>query len=350
MDRDMILVAEDALFTFCATIFHKAGMPEKDADYAAKCMVQTNLWGVDSHGVIRLPSYINRLRSGAVTPCPNITVVREFGAMARLHGDDGHGYIVAHNAMAKAISLARVHGLGLVSVRNSNHFGAAGLFAREAVREGMIGIAMSNVYPNMAIPGSKGAVLGNHPLAFAIPMPGMRPFVLDFCLAGVALGKLLVARDNGEKIPLGWAVDEHGNPTDDPEKGLAGAMLPLGGHKGYGLALAVEMLTGMFSGGAMLGMIKGMVENPGDPGETSQTMLVINPLAVMDAEEWAARAHSLYAQLKKTPMRDGGEIVFPGEPEEVCEARRRREGIPLAATTVAALNRLAAPFGLELAG
>ncbi|MCC8194575.1 MAG: Ldh family oxidoreductase [Deltaproteobacteria bacterium] len=348
MEREITVVAEDKLFAFCSTMLRMAGMPDADASYAAHCLVQTNLWGTDSHGVIRLPSYIKRLQNGAINPKPTVKVLREVGAVARLHGDDGHGYIVAHKAMAKAISLAMVHGLGLATVRNSNHFGAAGLFAREAAEKNMIGIAMSNVYANMVAPGSRHAVIGNNPIAFAVPIPGMRPFVLDFCLSKVALGKLLVAKDKGEKIPLDWAVDEDGNPTDDPEKGIAGAMLPMAGHKGYGLALVVEMFTGMFSGGAILDAIKGMVANPDEPGETSHTMIAINPLTIMDEDEWEARTHALHAKLKETPMLAGHTIVFPGEPEDAAEIQRRRSGIPVPAATIATLNALAEPFGVRL--
>ena len=340
-----ILVKADSLAALCEGVFSGLGLNREDAVHSARCLVQTSLWGVDSHGVIRLPIYAERLRNGAINPAPDIRVERRFGGLARMDGDRGLGYVVARDAMAQAITLAKEHGVGSVAVRNSNHFGAAALFARQAAEAGMIGIAMSDTLPNMAGPGSRQAAVGNNPIAFAVPSFDGGPFVFDLSLSQVAGGKLLVAKEKGEKIPLDWAVDKDGNPTDDPAAGFAGFFLPVGGHKGYGLALVVEMLSGLLSGGAFLFDVRSMYKTPEAPSNTSHHMLAVNPLALHDREDWKASFASLRETVKKIPMREGYEaMIFPGEIEDACEERRLREGIPLPLSVHDELNALQARF------
>ena len=349
MSNDTVFVKDKDLLAFSSKLFSALGMSKDDAHYAGQCIVQSNLWGTDSHGVIRLPIYIERLENGSVKSKPDIRVIKEFGGMARMHGGDGLGYIVGRDAMKKAISLARIHGIGSVIVSNSNHFGAAGLYAREAAKEGMIAIVMSNTIPNMVAPGGQGSLIGNHPIAFAVPLPGASPFVLDCCLSQVAQGKLLVAKEKGQKIPSSWAVDKDGNPTDDPALGLGGSLLPMGGHKGYGMAIVVEFLTGILSGGAFLGGLKSMYKNATEPSGMSHHMLVLNPLAILDDGEWSERVHTLRDKIKTAPVREpGSSLVFPGEPEEACEAQRQAEGIPIPKSLFDSLNALGARFSATL--
>ena len=343
--NDSVLVTERSLTDFCADVFASLGMPEADAAYAAGCIVKTNMWGVDSHGVIRMSIYAERLHNGAVNPRPEISVVREFGSLAQMDGGNGLGYIVARESMAKAISLAQAHGVGSVAVRNSNHFGAAALFARQAADAGMIGIAMCDTLPNMAGPGSRVPAVGNNPIAFGVPFFGERPFVFDLSLSQVAGGKLLMAKEKGEKIPLDWAVDKDGNPTDDPVAGFAGSFLPVGGHKGYGLSLVVELLSGVLSGGMFLGGVKSMHKSPTEPSRTSHHLLAINPLAVMDKDEWSSRVRALRDEIKAVPMRnEGTALVFPGEIEDACEKKRMVEGIPLPRSVYEDLVKVATQF------
>ncbi len=343
--NETVVVNADKLAALCQGVFLGLGLSPEHAGYAAHCLVQTNLWGVDSHGVIRLPIYAERLHNGAVNPAPAIRVERRFGGLARMNGDHGLGYIVGREAMATAISLATEHGLGSVAVRNSNHFGAAALFARQAAEAGMIGIAMSDTLPNMVGPGSRHAAVGNNPVAFAVPSFGGEPFVFDLSLSQVAGGKLLLAREKGEKIPLDWAVDRDGKPTDDPAAGFAGAFLPVGGHKGYGLALVVELLSGLLGGGAFLFDVGSMYKTPEAPSNTSHHMLAINPLALHEREDWTASFNKLRTTLKNVPMRDNGApLIFPGELETACAARRSREGIPLPRSVRDELNATAARF------
>jgi len=343
-----VLVPQKTLTVFTTNVLKKYGMPDEDATYAADCLVRTTLWGIDSHGIIRLLIYSERLGNGALKPVPNIRILKEFGSMALMDGDACLGYIGARDAMKKAISLAKQHGMGSVLMRNSNHFGAAGIYAREAAREGMIALVMSNTPVNMAAPGSKGPVLGNHPIAFAAPMFEGEPMVFDTCMSEVAGGKLLVAKEKGEKIPFGWAVDKDGNPTDDPAAGLAGAFLPLAGHKGYCFALMEEVMTGLLSGGAFMKDIGHLFKQPTETCHISHHMLVINPLALLEKEEWISNMRELRDRVHGTPVRNDAKLIFPGEIEEGVAAKRVKEGIPMTETLFASLNEVGKPFGLSM--
>ena len=350
MTSTTVLVSHETLNRFAVAVLHQLGMTKEDAVYAADCLVQTTLWGIDSHGIIRLLIYSERLGNGALTLKPNIRVVKEFGAMALMDGDACLGYIGAREAMKKAISLAKQHGIGSVVINNSNHFGAAGIYAREAAQEGLIALVMSNTPVNMAAPGSKEPVLGNHPIAFAAPLFDAPPMVFDTCMSEVAGGKLLVAKEKGEKIPFGWAVDKDGNPTDDPAAGLAGAFLPLAGHKGYCLALMEEVMTGLLSGGPFLNGIGHLFKQPKETCHISHHMLTINPLAMREKKEWMNSMRELRQKIKAIPMRNtDAQLIFPGEIEEACDAKRRKEGIPLTATLFESLNKVGEPFGLSMA-
>lgn len=344
-----VLVPHEAVTRFTVEVLHKLGMNKEDAAYAGECLVQTTLWGIDSHGIIRLLIYSERLGNGALNGTPNIRIVREFGAMALMDGNACLGYIGARDAMKKAITLAKQHGIGSVLMNNSNHFGAAGIYAREAAKEGLIALVMSNTPVNMAAPGSKGPVLGNHPIAFAAPMFDEHPMVFDTCMSEVAGGKLLVAAEKGEKIPFGWAVDKEGNPTDDPAAGLAGAFLPLAGHKGYCFALMEEVLTGPLSRGVFMKDIGHLFKQPKETCHISHHMLVINPLALVDKDEWVSDMRELRKRIKETPMRGAdAHLIFPGEIEEACDAKRRKEGIPMTESLFASLNKVGEPFGLSM--
>jgi len=334
------------LANFAAEALEAAGCSEADAREFAHCLVQSNLWGVDSHGVLRLPDYLARLRSGAMNPRPHIHTLRAAGGLEVLDADNGPGFLAAAAAMSRAIELARAGGLGAVGVVNSNHCGAAALYARQAVAQDMIGIAMSNVAPNMVAEGCSSPVTGNNPIAIAIPTFGEFPFVLDISLSAVAGGKLLAAASRGESIPLGWATDRAGRPTTDPKAGFDGFLLPMGGHKGFGLSLAVDLLCGLVTGGAFQHHLKSMYRYPGEPSRTAHLVIAMNPLAIATREELTGRFAEFIDTLRRTPRWDGGETLLPGELEHRAELERRQDGIPLPATLVDQLDRLGAASGV----
>ncbi len=330
MAQNQDVVQYEPLHNFVAEVFEKAGMPGEDARFYAWSLVQTNLWGIDSHGVLRTKVYVDRLRNGAVNPRPAIRKVRGALAFEVLHGDDGAGPVVAKAAMERAIALAGQFGVGVVGAMHSNHFGAAALYARMAAAQGLIGIAMTNVVPNVVAPGGSRPVVGNNPLAIAAPTHGDFPFVLDISLSAVAGGKLLLASKKGERIPLDWATDNEGRPTDDPDKAFKGFLLPMGGYKGLGLAYAVDILCGVITGGMFLDEMKGMYKFPNDPSLTGHFMLALQVEAVMSRDEMAERMASFVDKIKNSPMWDPTrEMLVPGEIEHRTEMARRADGIPI---------------------
>lgn len=325
-------VPADSLVSFITAIFRDGGCMESHAREIAQCLVQTNLWGIDSHGVIRVPEYLQRFKSGAMNPRPNIRTVRSEAALEVLDADNAAGYIAGRAAMSRAIELARNSAVAAVGIINSNHCGATALYARMAAEQGMVGIAMTNVAPNMVMPGVSTPITGNNPMAFAIPTFAEFPFVLDFSLSAVAGGKLLVAAKNGEDIPLGWATDKQGRPTTNAQDGFDGYLLPMGGHKGFGLSLMVDILCGVITGGSFQNHLKSMYRYPGDPSNTAHLMMVLNPLVLMQKEQLKSRMQEFFETVKQTPVNtENGEILLPGEIEYRTECERLRNGIPLPA-------------------
>ena len=347
MADQSILVNHEVLLAFASELFTKAGMPEKDAHFYAWALVQTNLWGIDSHGVLRLPVYVRRVASHAVNPTPNIHKVRGAFGFEILHGDDGAGPVVGRAAMARAIELAELHGVGAVGATRSNHFGAAALYARMAAERGMIGIAMTNVIPSVVAPGGSQPVVGNNPIAVAAPTFGSFPFVLDISLSAVAGGKLLLAAKKGEKIPLDWATDRNGKPTDDPTVGFNGFLLPMGAYKGLGLAYVVEILCGVLTGGAFLDELKGMYKQPDDPSVTGHFMIALNTQTVLSQAELTQRMSDFTGKIKGAPLWDGSkEMLIPGEIEYRTEEDRKVNGIPVPAALYDELVALGASMGI----
>jgi len=330
MAEKNILVNHQDLEGFVTGLLEGAGMPPADAVFFSQSLVETNLWGIDSHGVLRVPIYVERLLAGSCNPKPEIKTIKSAITLEVLHGDDGAGQIVGRDAMLRAIELAKTYNLGVVGALHSNHFGAAATFARMAAAEGMIGIAMTNVVQNVVAPGGSKPVIGNNPFAIAVPTYGEYPFVLDISLSAVSGGKLLLASKKGEKIPLDWGTDDQGRPTDDPDIAFKGFLLPAGGYKGLGIAYAVEILTGVLSGGVFLDAMKGMYKYPEDPSLTSHLMMAMNISAIMEPDEMKSRMADFADRIHTSPMWDETkEMLLPGEPEYRKELSRKVNGIPL---------------------
>ena len=241
----------ESLRRFCAQAYRAVGVPAEEADIAADLLARSDLRGVASHGVMRLAIYIKRLEMDYVRPKLNFKVIREKGATAYVDGRGSMGHLTARRAMTLAAEKAEEHGIGWVTVKDSGHFGIAGLFPLIAARRDLIGALCSNSAPMMAPFGGKQRIIGNNPLSYAFPAARHKPVVVDFSCSVVASGRLILARKKGEKIPLGWAVDKAGRPTEDPYEGYegGGSLAPVGGHKGYGLALANEIMSALLGGG-----------------------------------------------------------------------------------------------------
>ena len=325
-----INVSAESLEGFVARVFRHAGCDENGASIMASCLVQTNLCGIDSHGVIRVGKYVDRLRNGGMNGVPKIRTLRADAGLEVLDADNGPGYVAGKAAMARAIELAKEQNIAAVAIINSNHCGATSLYARMALDDDMIGIAMTNVAPNMVMTGGSRPLTGNNPIAVAVPTFGDFPFVLDISLSAVAGGKLLVAAKNGEEIPAGWATDKDGRPTTDPKIGFEGFLLPLGGHKGFGLSLLVDILCGVITGGAFQHHLKSMYRYPGDPSNTAHLMIVMNPLVFMSKRQLQERMCEFVDTIKASPTWDpDAEMLLPGEIEYRKEQERLRNGIPM---------------------
>lgn len=330
MHSHEVRVHADHLQAFASEIFQISGMRPENADYCAHCLVQTNLWGIDSHGILRLPIYTQRLRRKVIKANPDVVTTKGAGALEVMHGDDGMGYLVGRAAMQRAIHLAKQHSVGMVGVVRSNHFGAAALFAKMAADEGLLGIAMTNVVPKLIMPGASKPITGNNPMAVAMPTAEPFPFLFDISLSAVAGGKLLLAGKKNQKIPLDWATDIDGRPTDDPYKGAKGYLLPLGAHKGFGLSLVVDILCGVITGGMFQFGVKNMNEQQDDPSLTGHMMMAVDPTVLSDPEELRKRMAEFYKTIKTTPMWDDTkELFLPGEIEYRTELERRKTGVPL---------------------
>jgi len=347
MVEDEVLVDSKTLQTFLAELFENTGQSEEDAIFLSQKLVESNLMGVDSHGVMRVPIYVKRLRSRAVNPKPQTRIIRGSKGLEVLDGDNGLGFITGREAMKRAIQLASQFNVGIVGAIRSNHFGAAGLYTCMAADEGMIGVATTNVAPNMAISGASKPIIGNNPIAVAVPTFGAFPVVLDLALSVVAGGKLFLASKKGEKIPLDWALDSDGRPTDDPDKGVKGILLPVGGHKGFGLALMVDILCGVVTGGSFLHQLKAMYKYPDDPSETCHLMAAINLSAIMGNDEMKKRMASFCDTVKSAPTADKStEILLPGELEHRMLLKRKIKGIPLPANLYNELADLGHEMGV----
>jgi LDH2 family malate/lactate/ureidoglycolate dehydrogenase len=343
---DQIRLDYQVLQAFTADLFVSAGLNQDDAAFYAQSLVDTNLWGIDSHGVLRVPIYIKRLLAGSCNPKPNIKTIKSAITLEVLDGDDGAGQIVGREAMARAIELAKTYNVGIVGAIRSNHFGAAATYTRMAVDEGMIGIAMTNVVQNVVAPGGSKPIIGNNPFSIAVPTYGEFPFVLDISLSAVAGGKLLLASKKGEKIPFDWGTDINGRPTDDPDEAFKGFLLPVGGYKGLGLAYAVEILTGVISGGVFLDAMKGMYKYPDDPSLTSHLLIAVNISAIMDQGELQNRMTDFIHKIHESPMWDDSkEMLIPGELEYRTMKQRKQKGIPLPNNLYEELVALASELG-----
>ncbi|MFH1087948.1 MAG: Ldh family oxidoreductase [Chloroflexota bacterium] len=246
MADNEVRVSEQSLREFAEQVFVRCGLSREDAAIEVDCLLWANLRGVDSHGVLRIPSYVERTRKGSMNPKPNIKVLKETPAILMLDADLAFGPVVAVLAMKKTMEKARKVGIGWCLVRNATHVGALGYYSLMAAREGMAGLVVVSSPPNMAPYGAKAAGIHNSPISIAVPALRHRPLILDMATSVVAGGKVSLAVDKGVPIPLGWGLDIEGNPTTDPHQ--ATVLLPMGGPKGSGLAVMFECLASVMAG------------------------------------------------------------------------------------------------------
>ena len=340
-------IAPERLLDFATAVYARAGMPEADARLAADTLVQADLWGHQSHGVMRLSWYAARLRAGVCEPVARPELVVDAGAVAVMDGRDAMGQVLTARAMEEAIRRAKAHGIGAVALRNSNHFGTAMYFTLMAARAGCVGFLSTNASPAMAPWGGRKKAVGTNPWSWAAPAGRHAPMVLDIANTGVARGKVYLAKQKGLPIPEGWAIDAEGAPTTDPAKAIEGVILPMAGHKGYAIAVVMDMLSGVLTGSAFGTGVHGpyQAERRGGAG---QFMVALDIAAIQPLAEFGARMERLIAELKSVPLAQGfEEVVYPGELEARNDARNRAEGLLLPDDTLADLERLADELDLR---
>jgi LDH2 family malate/lactate/ureidoglycolate dehydrogenase len=343
----------DDLLRLCTGAFEKLGMPRADAARGAEVLLDADLTGIESHGIAHLawhPGYAPGFKRGLIDPNPTISVLRDSPVAATWDAGGGLGVFVGAKAMEAAIAKAEATGIGMVAVTNGRHFGAAGYYARMAAERDMIGMAMCNVPPLAVASGSLDRAYGTNPIAFGAPVQDDHPFLLDIATTAVAGGKLEIATRQGKPIPAGWAVDAEGNDSDDPtvlRKG--GALQPLGSyietssHKGYGLGIMVDILTGVLPG-----MGSALFEGARMQGQWFAAWRID---AFRDIDGFKADMKRMVDQLRSLRPRPGVEAVLvPGDPEAKAREERLRLGIPLDAETVEQLTALAGELGLAMPG
>ena len=336
----------EPLKAFVNAVYSALGVSVDEAELLADSLVQAELWGHRSHGVMRTFWYAARIQSGAIKLNLAPEMVTDTGPVAVVDGRDGIGQAIARFAMRDAIDRAGKFGVGVVSVRNSGHFGTAMYFTRMAADAGCIGILTTNASPALAPWGGREKRIGNNPWSIAAPTGGDCPMVLDMANTVVARGKIYHARERGEPIPDGWAIDVDGIPTNDPVRAIAGNILPMGGYKGYVISTMMDVLSGVLSGSKFAPDVVGPYMPEGASGAGHLAMVldigVFRPIA-----EFHADMQRLIATIKETPKAKGvEEVFFPGEVEARAEANHRTNGIAVPADTVARLDAGARALGL----
>ncbi len=346
MAANEIRVAWDALKQFSREVFTRVGFAPEAAEVQADVLVWANLRGVDSHGVLRIPWYVELVDIGQMHPRPNIQIQKETPATLLIDADFAPGPVVTVMAMKRVMQKARAVGIGWAIIRNTMHQGAMGYYSLMAAKEGMAGIVLVCNPPNMAPHGARVVGVHNSPIAIAVPGKRHRPLILDMATSVAARGKLDLAIDKGIPIPEGWALDKDGKPTTDPN--LAAILTPAGSYKGSGLALMFECLSSLFVGNPLL--IPALQRQPGATIHRQNSVVAaVNIGTFTDVEAYKAHVDTLIDELKALPPAEGThEVLVPGEPEDKVHDERLRNGIPLPEGTIRNLRGVAKRFGVVL--
>lgn len=362
MSQDEVRVDWEQLKAFTREIFIRVGLPLEDAEIESEVLVWANLRGVDSHGVLRIPWYVEMVDSGEMNPKPDIEILNETPAIVFIDADRAFGPVVTTFAMNKVVTKAKQVGVGWGLIRNLTHQGAMGYYSLMVAKEDMAGIATVSSPPNMAPHGAKAAGVHNSPISIAVPAKRHRPLCLDMATSVVAGGKLWLAKNKGMPIPESWALDSDGNPTTNPN--LATILLPIGGPKGSGLALMFECLSGIMSGNPLLEpALVNADTGKRPPGKSvhwrasakkhrhnqNSVVAAINIGMFTEVESYKNHIDTLIDCLKDLPKADGvDEIFVPGELEDKCCDERTQYGIPLPAGTMRNLRKVAERFQVGL--
>lgn len=343
-----VLVDCDRLQALATDIFRRAGLPGDEARLVADALVLADLRGMQSHGVLRVPVYAEKIRAGGFRAGRKGRVVLETAGTVLLDGEHGIGQVLTIVAMDRAIEKARGNGIGAAGVFNSNHHGEAAYYVLHAIRKDMIALVATNGSPNMPAWGGTTKMTGPLPFTAGVPALEEQPFIIDAALGVTNRGKLIYMRSKGEKIPPGWGVDRNAQPTDDPGKVLDGGwILPIGGHKGFGITMFLEILSGVLTGALIGSAIRDLYDaRASEPQGLGHFCIAIDPNAFMPIGQFKRRMDEMIRMVKASRLAPGNErMIIPGQLEFEKEAQRRARGIPLAQTLVDQLHKLGAEFG-----
>ncbi len=355
MTTERTRVDAEKLIIFSTKALQGLGVPEKDAQITARILVASDLRGVDSHGVAHLKMfYAKRIRLGIINLNPKVKIFSRTPAAATMDGDQGLGFVIGHQAMVEAIHRAEKTGAGFIAVRNSTHFGAAANYAMMALEHDMVGVTMTNTVAGVVAPGSTKPAVGTNPLAVAVPADKKPPFVLDMATSVVAAGKLEVARREGTSIPEGWAIDKEGKPITDPAKRVRGegGLLPLGGiptlggYKGFGLGVLVDILCSVLSGSSASILWKSTPKTWGNAGEHFFGALRID--SFLPVENFKKSMDEMIEAFEALPTLPGVKKIYvAGRYEAEIEKDRKANGIPLHSKVIEELQGLAKELDIE---
>ncbi len=343
-ERSAVEVPVEALRAFGAGAYECAGLSPEDARTVVEVQLTADLRGVDTHGFQRLPSYVERLLKGENNPRPQMRAVKESAASLTLDGDNGLGQLVCVRAMERTIAKARESGICVTGIVSSNDWGCGAYYPMMAAAEGFVAFCTTTSVPTLAPFGGRTRVLGNNPLAFAVPRRDAPPIVLDMALTPVALGKVMRAQAEGQPIPEEWGfLDREGEPTTDPLAALRGIIPAIGGYKGTGLSMMTNVFAGILPGGYHSGAV--------DAGKRGQFFLVVSPSLLGDEKRFFEEIESMVAQVKASePLPGVDEPLLPGELEERCFRERSERGtIPYPRSVIDALRALGERLGIEFA-
>ncbi|KAM5347268.1 hypothetical protein ACJ41O_010273 [Fusarium nematophilum] len=335
-----LLVSAYEAQRFVEEVLQGHGVSPKNAAIVARCLVAADLRGVDTHGINRIPSYIERIKLGSFKATVDPTVTRVTPAVTQVDGHNGWGFVATDAGVDAAIESAQIYGIGMASIKHSNHYGMAAWVVQKAIDSGMVSLVFTNSSPAMPPWGGKSNIIGVSPIACGAPgRTSQSSFILDMAPSLVARGKVRKALRRGEKIPLDWALDTEGKPTDDPAEALKGFMQPMGGPKGSALAIMMDVFSGVLSGAAFAGHVTGPAE-PSKVADVGHFIVVLKADLFMNMDEFYDRMEYLYGRVVNSEPAAGVErIYFPGEIERLLKEEREVKGIPLVQSEVDALNR-----------
>jgi ureidoglycolate dehydrogenase (NAD+) len=345
----VVRVDATKLKAFCTDVLAAEGVPQDDAHIVADSLVEANLRGVDSHGVIRLSMYVERMQKGGNTRTTTLEEVQGSAGLTVLDAHNGLGQVASHQAMQLAIARAKETGLAAVGVRNSSHFGMAAYYSMMALEHDMIGLALSNTNVNMTTSTSAKPGVANNPWSAAIPAGQEQPVVIDMASSIVAAGKLMNAIAKGEKVPLGWGVDAEGQVTDDPAKIFyGGSLLPFGGYKGYAIALLIDVLCGVLTGSGFGNDVTSPTKDRAKPTRAGHFFLALDLKTVGEPAEFKQRMDRMIGDLHAlTPAPGVDRVRVPGELEFEARRDRTANGIPLPQAIWEDLRKTGATYGIE---